>query len=300
MQNLQNEDIVSLSAGWNHSVALNKYGQLFVWGNNQFGQCGIVNDSDNETFKNKNIWKPTILHALSQIKILSITCGLRHTIAISQIGETFAWGENRHGQCGVQNLKRIYKPMKIDELSNICSTKASSGTRHSIILTKEGNAISFGCNRFGQCGFKSSNVIISPTIISLDESIIEEVRCGWNHSILISVNRKEVFSFGRNDYGQLGIGNFEPVQSPLLIPFFKNVEVEDVEIGSEHNIATTKDGDIYSWGWAEHGQLGHGDKINLCVPTKIEFFKKDDYTNRVGCGYGCSFLYQYLGEVSNK
>lgn len=150
---LQNESFKMVSAGWNHTVALRHDGNLLSWGNNQFAQLGIFDEDVKMKFNSK----PSIVEPLlPQVKISFVSCGLRHTIAISDNGLAFSWGENRHGQCGINGIKRIYKPTLIEDLKGIYALESSSGTRHSLILTKEGHVYSFGCNRFGQCGFKPS------------------------------------------------------------------------------------------------------------------------------------------------
>jgi len=42
--------------------------------------------------------------------------------------------------------------------------------------------------------------------------------------------------------------------------------------GSRHSVAVTSDGRAYSWGWNDHGQLGHGDLVSRDHPTVIQFF----------------------------
>lgn len=287
---LQNESFKMISAGWNHSVALRNDGKLLSWGNNQFAQLGTEDEESKVKFKsNPSIIEPS----LYQVKISFVSCGLRHTIAISDNGLAFSWGENRHGQCGVKGVKRIYKPMIIEHLKDVYSIESSAGTRHSLVLSKEGHVYSFGCNRFGQCGFTPSKNSLLPSKIEFDECIfINKVRCGWNHSIVISDEHKSVISFGRNDYGQLGIGHFDSVDKPTKVLTLCDIEIEDISVGSEHNIALTKDGDVYSWGWAEHGQLGHGNEENVCYPKIVEALKElKKQWKGIGCGYGCSFIF---------
>ncbi|KAJ0410429.1 hypothetical protein P43SY_002761 [Pythium insidiosum] len=71
-------------------------------------------------------------------------------------------------------------------------------------------------------------------------------------------------------HGQLGLGRFEGVHAPTPVPFSDKVEA--IACGSEHALVLTEQGELYSCGWGEHGNLGHGDQENRCLLTRVEFF----------------------------
>ena len=76
-----------------------------------------------------------------------------------------------------------------------------------------------------------------------------------------------IFTWGRNDSGELGIGFFGgnstvPVQVNLL-------NVKAVSGGGEHSLALTCDGKIFAWGDNSSGQLGNGTIINSNIPTLV-------------------------------
>lgn len=81
-------------------------------------------------------------------------------------------------------------------------------------------------------------------------------------------------SWGRNKYGELGLGKaLEYVNIPTKLDFFENNELEILFIscGGGHTIINTTDG-LYGWGSNHHGQLGLGDIIDQKLPTRLEFF----------------------------
>ena len=46
-------------------------------------------------------------------------------------------------------------------------------------------------------------------------------------------------------------------------------------------------GDLYTWGWNDYGQLGHGDTLSRDLPTIVQFFK-DLETHKISavvCGF---------------
>ena len=69
-----------------------------------------------------------------------------------------------------------------------------------------------------------------------------------------------LYAFGRNDYGQLGVGTLQTKMHPEMIDpvtIFDNEEVLTVAAGGHHGACVTKDGSLWTWGPAEDGRLGH-------------------------------------------
>lgn len=63
-----------------------------------------------------------------------------------------------------------------------------------------------------------------------------------------------MLTFGAGGYGQLGVGGDDDHNLP------KSVEVQetwkDVALGGRHTIAITSEGECWSWGSNERGELG--------------------------------------------
>ena len=74
-------DIIAIAAGPNNSMALSKKGEVFGWGNNQYGQTGK---------KGAAIPCPTPIQGLPPIK--QIVAGSSATLALSDTGELWIWG----------------------------------------------------------------------------------------------------------------------------------------------------------------------------------------------------------------
>eukprot|EP01124_Arcella_intermedia_P036590 TRINITY_DN9613_c3_g4_i1.p1 TRINITY_DN9613_c3_g4~~TRINITY_DN9613_c3_g4_i1.p1 ORF type:complete len:386 (-),score=78.10 TRINITY_DN9613_c3_g4_i1:11-1168(-) len=94
-----------------------------------------------------------------------------------------------------------------------------------------------------------------------------QIAVGLYHThILTSSNN--LYSFGDNEVGQLGIGiNKSPIELPLLIVCFG--EVKMVKCGHWHSLALLLDGRVFAWGSNEYGQLGVGHPSNKYNPTQV-------------------------------
>ena len=49
-----------------------------------------------------------------------------------------------------------------------------------------------------------------------------------------------------------------------------NKRIEYVTMGASHTIALDNTGDLWTWGWGDRGQLGHGNRGNCTRPRKLE------------------------------
>ncbi|KZV19031.1 hypothetical protein F511_08459, partial [Dorcoceras hygrometricum] len=73
-------------------------------------------------------------------------------------------------------------------------------------------------------------------------------------------------SWGRNQNGQLGLGNTEDSLVPRKVEAFQGISIKMFAAGAEHTVAVTEDGELYGWGCGRYGNLGLGDRGDRLVP----------------------------------
>ena len=96
------------------------------------------------------------------------------------------------------------------------------------------------------------------------------VSAGGMHSLAITADGA-VWCWGGGGNGQLGHGDWQRQLLPKKIEAFAGQRVVAVSAGSDHSLATTADGAVWSWGNKGRGRLGHGeDMSNQLLPKKIE------------------------------
>lgn len=81
-----------------------------------------------------------------------------------------------------------------------------------------------------------------------------------------------MYAWGSNAYGQLGLGPFiQESPYPQIVTSLAFKKIVDVIAGQYHSLALTSGGQVYTWGWGIHGQLGHGNCDNLYYPKLLQF-----------------------------
>lgn len=128
----------------------------------------------------------------------------------------------------------------------------ASGQNHVSIVDTLNRVYGIGDNKFMQCTSNQSN------------TKVVKILSGWTH-VGFLIESKELWLFGRNNYGQLGADTSrEATGTPIKFPVHP---IDDFSLGAEHGIAISKgQGDktnIFTWGWNEHGNCGTTDFHDL-------------------------------------
>jgi alpha-tubulin suppressor-like RCC1 family protein len=129
-------------------------------------------------------------------------------------------------------------------------------------------AFSWGSNIVGELGlgnlFDKVNYNV-PHRINIDQSW-KVLGSGKAHVLAVKSNGS-LWAWGWNEFGQLGISNYENQSKPTQIGIDTNWQ----QIGqlSYHSIAIKKDGTLWAWGWNSSGQLGLGNTVTYNTPQQI-------------------------------
>ena len=178
---------------------------------------------------------------------------------------------NDNGQCGHGNKSRVSQLSLVEGLKGkrVVQVHAYNGCEHTFCVTEEGELYSFGYNYRGQLGHGTTTAVATPTLVhGFGPSFrrrVEHVSCSYYHSV-IADDRGDLFAFGRNDFGQLGLGDATDRLDPTLVqhPYVsksKNGETEKLHVvavtcGQYHTVVAFSDGSICSCGKNDYGQLG--------------------------------------------
>ena len=294
---------ISASCGNEHSLILSDEHVVYSFGSNEDGILGIktinkekyinINNTTNQQNSKLNTYKLNKIDFGEYTnKIIEISSGTVHNLALAYDGKIFSWGSAQGGQLGLslnelesypgfKNNYYISYPIPISLPDNSNIIKISCGEAHSLALTNEGKVYSWGFGSNGQLGLgfcedsfepgeglKNSMRYKPELIKNLDEEKIYDIKCGKTFSMFVD-NKGELYSCGVNDLYQLGIPELNSKEHlydkdeegccdfvfPTKVDYFLKMKVECISCGEGHCLAVIKD--ILSntqtiWSWGNN------------------------------------------------
>ena len=270
-----------LGNGLNAETNLN---QLWVYGANDFGQYGI----------DYNLGEPysdCAYYTDELADYVQLAAGNDFTIGRKSDGTVYSWGVEFYAPEQLNNEDE-YNPMKYSEnhkklpLSNIAAI--SAGDNFAIFVDTSGNIWGIGKNDKGQLGNGTTTDASTPVKTTEKEQAenknVLKVENGYGTGIALKTDGT-VWSWGNNNYGQLGIGGNENAEYPMKIEGLTNII--DIKIGYGFCLALKSDGTVWSWGKNDYGQLGNGSNANSNVPVQVQI---DKNVKSISAGYEHAML----------
>ena len=254
--------IVAVSAGDFHSLALAADGALWSWGLGVFGRLGHGDGQDQLL--------PKKVEAIADQRIVAVSAGAYHSIAITPGGAVWSWGGGGYGKLGHGDEQAQWQPKKIEAFAGQHVVAVSAGGHHSLALTADGAVWSWGNGGYGRLGHGDQQSQLLPKKVeSFADQRVVAVSAGAIHSTALTADGA-VWSWGSGLFGKLGHGDEQAQWQPKKVEAFAGQRVVAVSARAYHSLATTADGAVFTWGKGEHGGLGHGDLPNQLLPKKVE------------------------------
>ncbi|XP_032962493.1 E3 ISG15--protein ligase HERC5 isoform X1 [Rhinolophus ferrumequinum] len=230
--------------------------------------------------------KPKCIKLGKKMKIHSVDQGADHMLILSSDGKPFEYNysiEHARFQCILQEKTII---------------QIACGDYHSLALSKGGELFAWGQNLHGQLGIGIICASIqTPQIVEhLSGVPLAQISAGKAHSMALSISGN-IYSWGRNDFGQLGLGHTDNKDFPFLVEALDNQKVEFLTCGGSHAALLTKDGLLFTFGAGKYGQLGHNSTQNELRPRLVTELVGNRVT-QIACGRRHTLAYiADLGKV---
>ncbi|KRX00448.1 Regulator of chromosome condensation 1/beta-lactamase-inhibitor protein II [Pseudocohnilembus persalinus] len=234
-----------------------------------FNQQKLFNKPTLIQFQDPNFQLENV-HDLGEIILQSRS---QHALFLSMEGFVYSLGDYKNGKLGhvkqsLQNLN-LNQPNIIEKLKKFRIQQISCGFNHNLALgyIRDGNQnsqqlykntiFSWGKGSDGCLGQGNSNDYYEPEIIvnfQKSDQLIKVICCSENSSFVLLQNG-DIYSFGGNEYGELGHDNYFPCFQPSKVQI--NEAINNISPGKNHIFALSEKGNFYSWGSGQFGQLGN-------------------------------------------
>ena len=268
-----------VSCGAFFTVCVDDDGFIWSFGKNDSGQLGTGNTT------NFNV--PQKL--LDIPPVVSVSCGSYHTLVITNDSDLWSCGRNSEGQLCLGDMEDRSKPQKTS-FSNI--SKISGGYQHSLFQNNKGEIFSCGHNEWGACGLGRFNDPQStPSLLPNTPPNIVEFFSGTQQSLFLD-SEGNVYFVGEN--GQLGFDNDTDQNKLKKIPNIPPIKIISCVLGSCYLIDF--EGNLWSFGYNDDGQLGHGDTTSSKIFPKIVNTLKDIQQ----ISYGSSGVHFFAKNSQNQ
>jgi alpha-tubulin suppressor-like RCC1 family protein len=261
-----NSGVTAVAAGDFHTCAL-KGGQVYCWGQNDYGQLG-----DNTT---TNRITPTLVAdgAMGNSGVTAVAAvGGYHTCALKG-GQVYCWGYNSSGQLGDNTTTNRITPTLVADgaMGNSGVTAIAVGAHHTCAL-KGGQVYCWGRNDYGQLGDNTTTNRITPALVAdgaMGNSGVTAVAAGAFHTCALKGG--QVYCWGWNYYGQLGDNTTTNRITPTLVAdgAMGNSGVTAVSAAGGRHTCALKGGKVYCWGRNDYGQLGDNTTTQRNTPTLV-------------------------------
>jgi alpha-tubulin suppressor-like RCC1 family protein len=230
---------------------LDSSGNLYTVGINNYGQSGM----DNILYQN------ALTFNVSNVSSVGTT---RYGMIYLQNDQLYFSGKNQYGELGNNIPLSTNSTLSIPNIDIPNITQFSAGLDHTLLIDNLNNAYAMGLNNYGQLGkgdtvdssiprqLKDGNFVDSPFKCT-------QVATGLSHSAFLTTDHK-AYTFGRNQYGQLGTNNQIDSTSPIYI----RADVTQIACGANHTLFLSEE-KVYACGNNASGQLG----LNLQVTQAI-------------------------------
>ena len=239
--------MTNAAAGSSHSLAVSAGGHVYAWGSGAFGKLGLGDDG--------NVRIPRQID-FKRKRIARVACGPDHSAAVSEAGAVLTWGAGSYGNLGHGDNTDVSTPKLVEALLGKQCISVACGAKHTIALTAAGGVFTWGYGGGGRLGCGDTRGLFRPKLVEfLKDQPCLMIATGESHSMCITVERGQCYTWGVGDYGKLGHGDTTPQLLPRHLEYFRQSQVN----GAGREGGEAANGRMWGawkrWAWA-HTRMG--------------------------------------------
>jgi alpha-tubulin suppressor-like RCC1 family protein len=275
---LSSGPVRQVATGLGHTAIVTEAGDLFTCGHGWRGQLGLGDHQDRAT--------PTLVPRAEFFNdpVLMVACGAYKTVVATEGGAVylfgFVWEDDNDDQDDQEEANKNYHlaPMRVPAVAFRPNgspegpgeriVMVAAGYWHMVALSEAGHVFTWGQGQNGQLGHGDEEDQLAPRQVEPGRFVfsgqgeppdrVAFVAAGKNCTVAVTA-RGRLYTWGDNEYGQLGHGDTDDRLVPTLVYGFgssEGVRVVMASCGFDHTLVVTQDGALWACGYGRNGQLG--------------------------------------------
>jgi len=250
---------IQISAGSEHTCAVDDAVGVWCWGSNTYGQLG----------------DGTQTRRLSPVQVSAVAAtqaaaAYHHTCMLDLLGNAWCWGANQFGQLGDGTTQFSTVPTASDMPESVSFSSLALGPERSCGIDTAGSAWCWGLNQ-GVLGTGVTEDHLVPTAVVMpDGRTFTSMSWGNNHVCALD-QMGQAWCWGDGNWGVLGNGTFDIATSPTTVLMPGGRLFEHLVAGTYHSCAVDDLGGGWCWGQGMMFQLGDGIGSDQMLPVSVVF-----------------------------
>ncbi|KAH9501477.1 RCC1 and BTB domain-containing protein 2 [Dermatophagoides farinae] len=209
-----------------------------------------------------DISKPQRISCLDHMKIVQVDYGSNFVAILTDDGRVYLASNDSNWKTD--------KTFRLISNDNDRFKMIACGGSHLLLLRQDGHVFAIG--NISYC-FSINEKLPYESMIHIDNlENVKFIACGKYHNFSIT-NKGDIYSWGHNDFGQLGLGDRKNRNTPCLVSFPNddsiNIRIKEIVAGDRHSLFLFENGQLWGCGFNYNGELGLGNRRSKLAKIPI-------------------------------
>lgn len=261
-----------------HSMVIGEDNQLYACGTNDYDRMGLKRRCGTCTIRRVSLPEET--------NVVSASSCEYNSIALTDKGELYSFGENFDGQLGTGDKEKHKIPVKISLPNNIKAKFISTGYNNSMAIGEDGFLYFWGTFRIRKLENRTEySEMLSPKKItfpndakpislskkemSVEQYTSEVTLIVCDDGNLYIIESMPYLSICGDFFLPLDITKDNENYIAKRVDILNEVKMKSIFANKNSLLITTENGDVYTLGDNKYGELGTGNEEKQLIPMKI-------------------------------